>query len=139
MTATADLTPSLVFGRLALLTLGVAVVVGLLGYLPTRHVAGAAGVPSLFAGLAIAVVAGLLGVIPAARAVTRDHAARHGAILAGMTIRLAATILITAAVALSGAVAWRPLVLWVAIGYVVLLGADTFGLASVYRRLERKN
>ena len=113
--------PSSRYGRF--LGLAVAVVVGLtaIGYLPTRRLAGEAGIPSMFAGCGIgllsAACAGLLLVSVAAE----SPEARMKRSFAAMVVRLAVVVALAVAAVFSGLLSTQPLLFWIGIAYVALL------------------
>jgi hypothetical protein len=109
------------FGRFVATAFVVAAAIAALGFLPTRRLAGDAGVPAMLAGCAIgfvsAMAAGVFLVL--VRADTPD--ARMKRSFLAMTARLGAAVGLGAAMALSGLLSTQPLLLWIAIAYVALL------------------
>jgi hypothetical protein len=105
------------------LALAVAVVFVLcaVGFLPTRRLAGTAGVPAMFAGCAIGLMsAALAGLLLVAVAGDTPDARMKRSFLA-MVARLAVAVALGAAAALSGVLATQPLLLWIAVAYMALL------------------
>jgi hypothetical protein len=103
----------------------VSAVVALLGYLPTRRLAGDGALPALLAGCAVGIVASALGGVPIALAKGKPAAARMPAVMAAMLLRLVVAMALGVAAALSGQFARGPLLLWITISYVALLVVDT--------------
>jgi hypothetical protein len=108
---------------LRFLSLAVAVVLGLslVGWLPTRRLAGAGGVAAMVAGCAIsllsAALAGWLLIVVGAE--TPEARMQRGFL--AMIVRLAVVIVLGIAAALSGEFARVPLLFWMATAYVALL------------------
>jgi hypothetical protein len=105
--------------------LAVTAVVALIGYLPTRRLAGDGALPALFAGCVIGVLASALGGVPVALSQGKPPAKRLPAVMGAMLLRLAAAVALGSAAALSGRFPQNPLLLWITISYVVLLIVDT--------------
>ncbi len=95
-----------------------------LGYVPTRRLAGEAGLKAMLAGCAIGAVSSMVGAIPVALAAARGIKSAT-APLAAMALRFAAALALVLPAALSGWFATVPLLVWVAISYMVLLAVDT--------------
>jgi hypothetical protein len=92
-----------------------------LGFVPTRRLAGDAGVPGMFAGCAIGLIsaafAGLMiSVVPG-----DSPEAKMKRSFVAMAARLAVVVVLGAAAVTSGMFALSPLMLWIAISYVALL------------------
>ena len=111
-------------GRYArFLSMAIAIVLGLclIGWLPTRRLAGAAGVAAMVAGCAIsllsAALAGWLLIVVAAE--TPEARMQRGFL--AMVIRLAVVAVLGLAAALSGELARQPLLFWIGAAYVALL------------------
>ena len=113
------------YGRFLAWVVGLTVALGLVGALPTRHLAGGGAIPALLAGCAIGAVASALGGVPVALARRGPKDRMAQAALAAMGLRFVVAVGLTVAAALSGLFARGPLLVWVAISYVVLLAADT--------------
>jgi hypothetical protein len=103
----------------------VAAVVALLGFLPTRRLAGDAALPALLAGCVIGILASALGGVPVALSHGMPATARMPAVMASMLVRLVAAVALGAAAVLSGQFPRGPLLIWVAITYMALLVVDT--------------
>lgn len=96
-------------------------VVGALGYLPTRRMAGDDAIPAMAAGCAIGLVsAALAGALLVAVGAETPNAKMQRAFLA-MAIRLAVVVVLGAAATLSGVLHRMPLLFWLATTYVLLL------------------
>ena len=105
------------------LGLAVAIVVGLcvVGWLPTRRLAGAAGVPAMAVGCAISLVSAALagGLLIVVRGETPEARMQRGFL--AMVVRLAVVVVLGAAAALSGELSRQPLLFWIGTAYVALL------------------
>lgn len=120
--------------RLAAAGLVVCVAAGAVGYLPTRAIAGNAGVTGMLVGLAITLVgawAGLAATVPMFRLPPREQVSR---ILGGFMVRFTVTIALAVAAAFSGLVPPKPTVLWVAIAQLLVLGVDTTLLVRMLKQ-----
>ncbi|GMV96922.1 MAG: hypothetical protein HRF43_02025 [Phycisphaerae bacterium] len=117
-----------------------AVVVGGVGYWPTRHLAGGPGIEAM--GVALGLVTGAVyaTMLPAMRrmAAATTPATRFKAAFRAGLERFVITL------ALAGAVAWRAglemrsFLLWVAIGYVLMIKVETLILIRWSRRFEKR-
>jgi len=87
----------------------------------------------MFTGLSIALAAALAGGIPVVQSLQRPGRERLNAIMVGMALRFVLALGLTVAGVFSGLLAARPLVVWVAIGYVALLGVETWVLVGLTR------
>jgi len=109
------------YGRF--LGLAVAIVFGLcaVGWLPTRRLAGAAGVTAMAAGCAIsllsAALAGWLLIVVTGE--TPEARMQRGFL--AMVVRLVVVVVLGMAAALSGEIARQPLLFWIGTAYVALL------------------
>ena len=107
----------------------VAVLVTMLGYVPTRRLAGEGALPSMLAGCALALLASAAGGIPVAlsrRAKAPAPAAKLQAMLAAMGLRFAVLLILGGLAGLSGWFDSSTLLIWIAIGYLALLAVDTW-------------
>jgi uncharacterized membrane protein len=120
--------------RLAGLSLGLALVLALVGYVPTRAWAGAAGLVGMSAGIIVALVAALAGLVPPLLALREAPARRVGAMFRGIAVRFAVVILLTGAALLSGQFERRSLLVWMLIAYVALMILDSVVLARLAAR-----
>ena len=114
--------------------IGTTVAAALVGWIPTRRLAGEDALPALIAGCVVALLAAAIGAIPIVRARSRPDAVRRGptAALAATGLRIAATAVLGTVAALSGWFAIRPLVIWIAVAHVVLLVVDTRYAVSAF-------
>lgn len=103
---------------------GAAVLIALVGALPTRRLGGEEAIPAMIAGCLIGALASAAGGIPVAlgRKVT-DPAGRLNAMLLSMGLRLALVVAL-GALALASGFERKPLLLWVGISYLALLAVD---------------
>jgi hypothetical protein len=93
----------------------------IVGFLPTRRLAGEAGIPAMVAGCLIslaaaALAAWLLVAMPASTPIARMQRASLA-----MTVRLVVVAVVGGAVVFGGELARMPLLFWLAVSYVVLL------------------
>ena len=138
-TTNPEIRPGTAFLWLGLVSIAAAGGALAVGYLPTRTLAGPAGVSAMFLGMGIALVAALAGLVPPLLFVQRPPREQLTAVLTGMAIRFILTLGLLIAVMLAGQVHRVSAALWVAIGYVVLLAVDTIGVARLTRRGARSS
>lgn len=131
--------------RFLALAAAAAGLVGAVGYLPTDNLAGAAGVTAMVVALVLTWVASACGGMPVLLAEGAAATPAVGteprlpvrlpvvAALGSMLIRLVAVVGLALAAVLSGQVAKTPLLLWTAIGYLALLGVDTWYVLGTVR------
>lgn len=112
--------------RLALLVLLVAGCLAGIGYIPTKRLAGEAGLVGMLAGCAASVVASLAAGIVAVQGGGTDPGTRMKIALASMLVRFTAALVLALALALSGYFELAPLLIWMAISYMALLVVDTW-------------
>jgi hypothetical protein len=107
----------------SLLALAVVVAVGVL---PTRRLAGTAGLEALAAGCAVALAGAALGAAPVLLAVARGGVARAHAVAGrAMALRSGGTFAGALAIALGTGIARTPFLVWVGIAYGALLVVET--------------
>lgn len=114
-----------IFGQFLGLAAIVAVLLLVLGWAPTRRLAGEEALPAMFVGCAISVVGSLAGTVPVIMARNKPHVEAWSAVLAAMGIRLAIVIVLGAAFAFAGNWPTKPLLVWVALAHVGFLVPDT--------------
>jgi hypothetical protein len=103
------------------MAVGVAAAIAVLGFLPTRRLAGDAGVPAMLAGCGIGLIsAAAAGVLLVVLGADTPEARMKRSFLA-MTARLFVAVACAAAAVLSGLFSTQPLLLWIGIAYVALL------------------
>jgi hypothetical protein len=103
---------------------GVALLIALVGALPTRRLGGDEAIPAMIAGCVIGALASAAGGIPVARGrKATDPAGRLNAMLFSMLLRLVVVVGLGAA-ALAGGFERKPLLLWIGISYLALLAVD---------------
>lgn len=121
--------------------------VGAVGYLPTRNLAGDPGVAAMALGLALCWAASAFGGVPVLLAEAalaapagsgRDAEPRLPVVVAlgSMLVRLIAVLGFALAAVFAGLVPKEPLLLWTAIGYLALLGVDTWYVLATARPRE---
>ena len=103
---------------------GVAVLIALVGALPTRRLGGEEAIAAMIAGCAVCALASAAGGIPVARGrKATDPAGRLNAMLLSMSLRLVIVVGLGAA-ALASGFERKPLLLWIGISYLALLAVD---------------
>lgn len=117
---------------LVVASVGVALLLASIGYLPTVRFYGQAGIGGMLLGLAVSTAATICGLIPGLNASHAKPIDRHNAIMMGMLVRLVVVVLFGAAAALSDLVPYRPLLIWIAIGYMALLLIDTLAINNLF-------
>jgi hypothetical protein len=119
-------TPAADYLRFVGLAVGIATVAALLGYAPTRRLAGDGALPAMIAGCLVGVIASALGALPVLA--SRRSSARVSPVngLLSMGIRAAALVVLGVSLGLSGGFETRPLLVWIAIGYGALLPLDVW-------------
>lgn len=118
--------PTAEYLRFLAWVIGVAVLIALVGWLPTRRLGGPEAIPAMIVGCAVGALASALGGIPVARGRSKaDPAQQLNVALFSMAVRFAVVIVLGTAAALSGEVERMSLLLWIAISYVALLAVDT--------------
>lgn len=122
---------------LALLSVATAAVALAVGYFPTHAVAGPEGVPAMVWGVGIALVASLVGLVPPLVVRRRGPQGRALGLLAGTAVRFLVMLVLLLIALLGHGAAKLPLALWAVIAYLLLLAADTIGVALVNRRAQR--
>ena len=119
---------------------GLTLLLVVVGWLPTRSMAGESALPALLLACGVSFVGSAIGGIPVAmagRAKGKENPGLEG--LKRFTASMVLRLLVVAA--LAGAVIWflgpprRPFLLWLAISYLALLVADTGFAQAVLRRL----
>jgi hypothetical protein len=118
--------PAAGYVRFLALAAGVAVIVGAIGAIPTRRLAGDEGLPALIAGCLVGLLSSALGGLPIALMRDRTPAGRVLAMMGSMGARLLAVGILGVAAVLSDRFAPVPLLLWIAISYAALLGVDAW-------------
>lgn len=117
----------------------VTVVIALIGYLPTRQLAGPEGLPAMVAGCLVGLVASLVGAGPifVLRAKGAADSTRMVGILLSTVLRLFAAALLGAAAVWTGRFETRPLLLWIGLSYVANLVIEArFAMKSFPRDAE---
>lgn len=126
--------PAAEYLRFLAWVVGAAVLIALVGALPTRRLGGEEAIPAMIAGCVIGAVASAAGGIPIARgrktATAADPAEKLKVMMLSMALRLVVVVALGAAASLSGELERVPLLLWIAIGYVTLLAVDTWYAAK---------
>ena len=119
------------FARFLILAGAVVVFLAVVGYVPTKRLAGADGTLAMAVGCIISLFASAMGAVPvvmARRHVGTDSQAagrRVTAVMMSMAVRFLVVLMLGVAAALSGLFVTAPLLVWLAISYLALLAADT--------------
>ena len=109
-----------------------------LGFLPTRSLAGGEAIGSMVAAIVVALAASGAGTLPIYFAREQPPQNTVGAQMGSMALRLALVLAIGASVALSGLVMVKPFLLWLVAAHAALLVADTlFARAMVLESTRR--
>jgi hypothetical protein len=125
--------PAAEYLRFLAWAVGAAVLIALVGALPTRRLGGDEAIPAMIAGCAIGILASAAGGIPIARGrrtAETDPAEKLKVMMLSMALRLVVVVALGAAASLSGEFERVPLLLWIALGYVTLLAVDTWYAAK---------
>lgn len=125
--------PAAEYLRFLAWVVGVAVLIAVVGALPTRRLGGDEAIPAMIAGCAIGILASAAGGIPIARGrrtAETDPAEKLKVMMLSMALRLTVVVALGAAASLSGEFERVPLLLWIALGYVTLLAVDTWYAAK---------
>jgi hypothetical protein len=126
--------PIRVYVTSAAIGLLAAVAVGGCGVPVTVKLAGWEGVGGLAAGCGVSLVANWAGLLPVALLFGQDPRQVLTGVLAGMSIRLFLTLLLALPLALAGWLPTAAFLIWVAIGYLVILFAETSVLVVMNQR-----
>lgn len=109
----------------------------LVGYGPTRNLAGPQAVWAMLAGCGIALVAGIAGAVPIVFGERPKGSEGPARALGAMALRLAVVVVLALSAALSGWFELEPLLIWVAIAYLAQLAVETrFALKSLHTDSE---
>jgi len=135
--ANSEMKPGAAYLRLALISAAVTFVLLAVGWLPTRAMAGHAGLVAMVAGLAIALVATLGGLVPTALLAGSTPGNRLKATLTGILIRFVLMLGLLLATLLTGIFSKWALAVWAVIGYIMLLIVDTAGAVWLNQRNVR--
>jgi len=113
------------FASFLLLSLGTAVLVALIGYLPTRKLSGDTGLVAMLAACGVSLVASWLGALPIVAASSGDGSAAGQAVLGSTAVRFGVVLLGTLVLVLGTDVSRAPFLVWIGISYSALLVVDT--------------
>lgn len=127
---------SAAFVRLAAVSSLSAALLAAAGWIPTRSLAGDAGVSAMLVGIAVAWVGALCGLMCPTCFGGRTAASFAWANLSGIAVRFLVTLALAAGLRFSGMVAPRPFLVWVGIAQFILLAVDTIGLVHAARAMR---
>jgi len=113
------------FVSFLLLSTGVAVVLALVGVLPTRKLAGDSGLIAMAAGCGVSLLASWLGSLPIVVGGGAGDKAYGQAVVGSMAIRFLVVLLGALVLVLGTDLPRAPFLTWIGISYVVLLVVDT--------------
>lgn len=125
-------------GFMALLSLGAAVILGLVGYWPTQEQTGREGLVAMIAALAICVIGGWCGLLSTLSYVNKLPQEFPNGVMLGLSVRFAVTLGLAVAAILAGKFHTTPLLIWVGTGQLVILAVDVIGLAVMLKHNTRK-
>lgn len=117
----------------------VTVVTVLIGYLPTRQLAGPEALPAMMAGCLIGLVSSLAGAGPIiVLGAKGTDSARLVGILLSTVLRLFTAALLGAAAVWTGRFATRPLLIWIALSYMANLVVEVrYAIRLFPRNVEK--
>lgn len=111
--------------RFAIVLVGVAALLGLIGRLPTSRLGGSSGVEAMWLALAVDIVASALAGLPITFARVHPRKEQLVAVsLGSMALRMALVVVLALAVVLAGEMHRKAFLIWVALGYLALLPVD---------------
>ena len=110
--------------QFALVLGGVAAILVLIGYGPTRALGGERAIRAMFLGCGLSLLASALGAIPQALAKGRTAAEAGNLFLMSLGVRMGVALLGALTIVLTTSTPQRPFLLWVAISYLIFLAAD---------------
>ncbi|MEM6793096.1 MAG: hypothetical protein AAF725_03900 [Acidobacteriota bacterium] len=116
--------PEEAYKRFFLTALATASCLALVGYLPTRELAGEAAVSSMLAAICAAFAGSAAGTLPVFMARHLTPLEAMPAQLGAMLVRLVVTLFLGLALALSGLVMVKPFMVWLVLGHTGFLVAD---------------
>lgn len=129
--AAGGIDPRTFYRRFAVHALVTVLALAALGFLPTRRLAGDAGLIGMVAALVADLAASTAGTLPIWWSRHRHPSQTVGAQLGAMGLRLAVVLALGLAIALSGLVPIPAFLVWLAIGHTGLLVADTIFARSL--------
>lgn len=129
--------PAREFLRTALVALGSAIGLALIGYYPTVSLSGPSGVRAMALGIAVALLGGWAGSVPPLALLRRSAREFAAGTLGGLLVRFVGTLGIALGVWALDVVPHVPLLIWVAIAQFVILTVDTIGLIRLGRQVTR--
>ena len=137
MTVTkAKLDASGAFVRCAALSSLTAVLLAGVGWVPTMHMAGSAGLAAMGVAIAIALLGAWVGTLIPIICMSGDAYRFLGGVLGGLAARFGLTMTIALILRAMDVLPARPLLLWVGIAQVAILGVDTLVLLRLSRGLK---
>src|SRR5262245_57750710 len=113
-----------------------AVLLALVGWIPTARIAGPDSLPAMLVGIGCSLAGTIAASIPAAFAKSHTPMSRQIAMLGSMALRMAVTMVIVVTLVFSTSLPRVPLVFWTAISYLALLAVETYCLVQLVRQRE---
>jgi hypothetical protein len=124
-------------GRLVWIPLAASLMLAAVGFVPTQRIAGEGGTRALLLALALVTVIVYATLLPAMRMMRgRPAAGRFNVALGASVARMFLTVPLAALMAWQQVAEPRPFLVWVAIGYVVMIKAETLTLIRWSKNLE---
>ncbi len=99
-------------------------VLALLGWPPTKRLAGAEGVRAMWAGVAVSWIASVVGGLPIWRAIANGRPLELTELMGGMGLRFVVVLFGALYLVLNGLVPTVPLIVWIGLSYLLLLPFD---------------
>lgn len=115
-----------------------AVLLGLIGFVPTRLMVGDDALIAILAGVGVALLGAWAGVIPICRALPREPKEHPIGIMLGIAFRFFVTLGLAVGLALTGWVPVKATIVWVAIAQMIILCVDTINLLALVRVATRR-
>ena len=112
---------------------GVAVLLALFGWIPTRRLAGDAALGSMFTGVGICLFATVIAAAPVALGRANSPGERMTSMLTAMALRMFVTLSLFAVAALGAWVPRGPLAAWTGLSYLCLLAVETTAFLKLIR------
>lgn len=128
--------PARDYARFVILSILVSLIVALLGWFPTRRLAGESAWIPMFAGIGVSMIASMVAAIPLAGLSRLPGRDRHTATLMAMAIRMALTMALVLVVVFGTSLARTPFVLWAGISYLAQLAAETIAAVRLMQDVK---
>ena len=113
-----------------------ALLLAAIGWFPTAHLAGSAGLAAMGVAIAISLVGAWVGSLIPILCMTGDAYRFLGGVLGGLAARFMLTMAIALVLRAMDLLPAKPLLLWVGIAQFAILGVDTMMLLRLSRSLK---